>query len=298
MVLAAVVNNKSAMVAEGKLEYAWPPPGAAEEIDEVTPFVTVPRPSMVVSIREECVRRMIRARAESARLFTIVAEVATVADTITALRNFEPDLLLLDTDLPDGNSLELLSALPTGEDPQVILVANTGHYAVRAFELRALDYLVKPIDENRLHTSLTRARQQAHTTEARMHGPGLGFSEPCDQYVSELDRVVIKTRGKMQFIEYDEIYWVEAAAHRVRIHTEKESYLVRATIGAIERRIDPQRFLRIHRSIIVNFRHVRELEPCNGNEYIVTLTNGKSLSLSQSHRRQIDHRLRRLLLFA
>ncbi len=297
MVHSAIVRSKGGMFAEGNLGY-WLPLDATEEIDAVASLATVPRPSMVVSIEEECVGRELRASAERARLFTVVAGVATIADTITALRDFEPDLLLLDTDLPDGSSLELLSSLSTGEAPQVILVANTGDYAVRAFELRALDYLVKPIDENRLHVSLTRARQQARFTEGWMYGRRVRLHQPCDDSLTNLDRVVIKTRGKLQFIDYDEIYWIEAAANYVRIHTERESYLVRTTIAEVERRIASQRFLRIHRSIIVNFRHVRELEPCNSNEYIVTLTNGKSLSLSRSHRIQIDQCLRRLPLFA
>jgi len=295
---SAVVSSKSSMFAEGNLGYAWLPPEASEEVRTVTPLATVPRPNMVVSIEEECLRRKIRAIAERARLFTVAAEVATIVDTITALRNVEPDLLLLDTDLPDGSSLELLSSLPTADAPQVILVATTDHHAVRAFELCALDYLVKPIDENRLRASLTRARQQARSNEGWTHERGMRHREAWDHSLTNLDRVVIKTRGKLQFIDYDEIYWIEAAANYVRIHTETESYLVRTTIGAVERRIDPQRFLRIHRSIIVNFRRVRELVPCNSNEYIVTLTNGKSLSLSRSHRSQIDQLLRRLPLFA
>ena len=298
MAHSALVSSKGGMFSEGNLGYAGSPRDAAAEIDAVAPFAMVPRPNMVVSIQDEWVRREIKARAERARLFTVVAEVATIADTITALRDSEPDLLLLDTDLPDGNSLELLSSLPIGEAPQVILIANTGHHAVRAFELHALDYLVKPIDENRLHASLTRATQQAHSREGWMYGRGVRPCEPCDASLTNLDRVVIKSGGKLQFIDYDEIYWIEAAANYVRIHTEKDSYLVRTTIGDVERRIDRHRFLRIHRSIIVNFRHVRELEPCNSNEYIVTLTNSKSLSLSRSHRSQIDQCLRRLPLFA
>jgi two-component system LytT family response regulator len=295
---SAVVTSKGGMFAEGNAGYAWVPPDVAGEIDQVAPPPTVPRPNMVVSIQEESVRQTIRTRAEGARLFTVVAEVETVADTITALHTFEPDLLLLDTDLPEGSSLGLLSSLPTREAPQVILVANTDRYAVRAFELRALDYLVKPIDENRLHTSLIRARQYARSSEGLMVRRGLPLRKGCDQFITDLDRAVIKTRGKLQFIDYDEIYWIEAAANYIRVHTETESYLVRTTIGAVERRIDSRRFLRIHRSIIVNFRHVRELEPCNSNEYIVTLTNGKSLSLSRSHRSEIDQRLRRMPLFA
>jgi len=268
------------------------------EPTEVTPLETVQRPNMVVSIEEECLRAKIRTIAERARLFTVAAEAATIAETIIALRNVEPDLLLLDTDLPDGSSLELLSSLPTGDAPQVILVATTDHHAVRAFELCALDYLVKPIDENRLRASLIRARQQARSNERWTHGRGMRLREACDHSLTNLDRVVIKAGGKLQFIDYDEIYWIEAASNYVQIHTETESHLVRTTIGAVERRIDPQRFLRIHRSVIVNFRHVRELEPCNSNEYIVRLTNGKSLSLSRSHRSHIDQILRRLPLFA
>jgi two-component system, LytTR family, response regulator len=295
---SAVVSSTNAMFAEVNLGYAGLPPEATEEIDAATPLAAVPRPNMVVGIAEECLRRRIRAIAERAQLFTIAAEIATIADTITTLRNLEPDLLLLDTDLPDGNSLELLSSLPTGDTPQVILVATTDHHAVRAFELCALDYLVKPIGENRLRASLTRARQRARSNEGRIPRRGIGLREACDHALTNLDRVVVKTKGKLQFIDYDEIYWIEAAANYVRIHTETESYLVRTTIGAVERGIDSQRFLRIHRSIIVNFRHVRELEPCNSNEYIVTLTNGKSLSLSRSHRSQVDQLLRRLPLFA
>jgi len=294
---SAVVSCKSAMFAERNLGYAWLPPEASEEVRTITPLATVPRPYMVVSVEEECLRRKIRAIAERTLLFTVATEVATIADTITALRNAKPDLLLLDTELPGGSSLELLSSLPTGVAPQVILVASTDQHAVRAFELCALDYLVKPIDENRLHASLTRARQQALSKEGWTHGRGMGHREACDHSLTNLDRVVVKTRGKLHFIDYDEIFWIEAAANYVRIHTETESYLVRTTIGAVERRIDPQRFLRIHRSIIVNFRRVRELVPCNSNEYIVTLTNGKSLSLSRSHRSQIDQRLRGLPLF-
>jgi two-component system, LytTR family, response regulator len=295
---SAVVSGKSGMVADGNLGYAWVRRDAAEEIDAVTHLAMVPRPKMVLSIKEECVRRQMRARAEGVQLFKVVAEVATIADTIIALHNFEPDLLLLDTDLPDGSGLGLLSSLPTGEAPQVILVADSDRHAVRAFELCALDYLVKPIDETRLYASLIRARQYARFSEGSMYKRGLRLRETCDRYITDLDRVVIKTRGKLQFIDYDEIYWIEAAANYIRIHTETDSYLVRTTIGAVERRLDPRRFLRIHRSILVNFRHVRELEPCNSNEYIVTLANGKSLSLSRSHRSLMDQRLRRLPLFA
>lgn len=298
MAHSAVVTSKNGTLADGNLGYPWAPPDAADEMEAVSPLAMVPRPNMVVSIQEECVRHKIRTRAEGARLFTVAAEVATIADTITALRNFEPDLLLLDTDLPDGSSLGLLASLPSRETPQVILVASTDCHAVRAFELQAVDYLVKPISDNRLLASLTRARQHTHSSEGLMNRPGLGLRSANDECLTDLDRVVIKTRGKLQFIDYDEIYWIEAAANYSRIHTEAGSYLVRATIGAIERRIEPRRFLRIHRSIIVNFRHVRELEPCNSNEYIVTLKNGKSLSLSRSHRSQLDQRLRRLPLFA
>jgi two-component system LytT family response regulator len=294
---SVVVNGKSAMFAESNLGCAWPSPAASDEVRTVTPLAAVPRPTMVVSIEEECLRRRVRAIVERAWLFTVAAETATIADTIASLRDVEPDLLLLDTDLPDGSSLELLSSLPAGDAPQVILVAATDHHAVRAFELCALDYLVKPIEESRLRASLTRARQQARSVEGWTRGGGMRLREARDHSLASLDRVVIRTKGKLQFIDYDEIYWIEAAANYVRLHTETESYLVRTTIGAVERRIGSQRFLRIHRSLIVNFQHVRELEPCNSNEYIVTLTNGKSLSLSRSHRSQIDQLLRRLALF-
>jgi two-component system LytT family response regulator len=218
----------------------------------------------------------------------VVAECRNARDTVTALHEFKPDLLLLDIQMPDADGFQVLREIPANEMPVVIFTTAYGQYGVKAFEAQALDYLMKPFDQERLHKALERVRKGLMKT----HDHGL-----TDHLVELLSgskarrperNLALKTRGRIVFLDPDEIDWIEAAANYVKVIAGKESYLLREGIGQVSNRLDPDRFVRIHRSTIVNVRRIKELQPCENGEYIAVLRSGKELSCGRSYRAQLE----------
>jgi two-component system, LytTR family, response regulator len=221
----------------------------------------------------------------------IVAECRNGRETIAAIRALRPDLLVLDIQMPDLDGFQVLSEISSEQMPVVVFTSAYDEYAIRAFEAHALDYLLKPFDQRRLHDALERVRAEFwKARERKITQRILGLlaqvrsgteTQPAATYD---DRIVIKVNGRVVFLDLDDIDWVEAAANYVRFNVGKESYLFRETISRVAERLDPKHFVRIHRSTIVNIRKIKELIPVNSGEYVVVLKSGKELSCSRGYR--------------
>jgi two-component system LytT family response regulator len=252
---------------------------------------------VIIADDEVLARERIRSLLAREADVEVVAECRDGHETIAAVRRFRPQLLFLDVEMPEVDGFGVLHALGPDNLPVVIFTTAYNQYAVQAFEMHALDYLLKPFTQERFGAALRRAR--VHLEEDKGHD----FAERLLTLLSDiqrepkaLDRLVIKSGGRVIFLKAEEIDWVEAAANYVCLHVGKESHLLRDTMNSFEAKIDPQRFMRIHRSIIVNLEKIRALQPCNNGEYIVILENGKELSLSRSYRDRLEALLDRVSL--
>jgi two-component system, LytTR family, response regulator len=237
----------------------------------------------IVADDEPLARNKLRILLDAEAGIEVVAECRNGAETIAAVRSHQPDLLFLDIQMPDADGFEVLNSLSAGEMPATVFTTAHDQFAIRAFEAHALDYLLKPFDQERLHHSIERAQAdflKSHDSELAHR-----LLEALSKGRKSTDsRLVIKAGGRVVFIDVDEIHWVEAAANYVKLKTAKDSYLLREAIGHVSDRLDPDQFIRIHRSTIVNVKQIKELQPCNSGEYIVVLKSGKELSCSRGYR--------------
>jgi two-component system, LytTR family, response regulator len=225
----------------------------------------------------------------------IVSQCRDGLEAITSIKNSRPDLAFLDIEMPEIDGLGILREIPPDATPVIIFTTAYDHYAIQAFEAHALDYLLKPFDEERFRRALQRARTHLENLRSKDLAERLlaALEEARPATTSEGDRLVIKSGGKVVFLKLEEIDWVEAAANYVHIHVGNEGYYMRETMNSFEARLDPSRFIRIHRSTIVNLAKIKELQPCNNGEFIVVLRNGKELSLSRGFRDRIQSFLQR-----
>jgi two-component system LytT family response regulator len=240
---------------------------------------------VVIADDEALARKKLRIMLSSEPGVQILTECQDGSETIRALTTYKPDVLMLDIQMPDFDGFELLSRVSPDTMPIVIFTTAYDRHAVRAFEAHALDYLLKPFDQERLRQAMNRARAELITGKDREATYRIlnYLSESGTQ--SALDRrLVIRAGGRVVFLNLNEIDWVEAAANYVKINAGKESYLLRKGIGEIADRLDPAHFVRIHRSTVVNIGRIKELQPVNSGEYIVVLKSGKELSCSRGYR--------------
>jgi two-component system, LytTR family, response regulator len=254
----------------------------------------------IVADDEHLARKKLRLLLASEPGVQVVAECQDGQQTIEAVRAHKPDLLLIDVQMPDLDGFQVLEKINPDEMPVVVFTTAYDQFAIRAFEAHALDYLLKPFDGERLHHSMERARAEllkVHNRDltsrildliAKNAGPK---TEPKEAD----DRMVIRAGGKVVFLEVKEIDWIEAAANYVKLNVGKDSYLLREGISSISERLHPDRFVRIHRSVIVNVRKIKELQPCESGEYIAVLKNGKELSCSRGYRAQLQRLIGRNL---
>jgi len=251
------------------------------------PLDTVVR--TVVADDERRARQKLLILLDSEPEVKVVAECQDGRQTVCAIRSLRPDMLLLDIQMPGLDGFQVLSEIPPEEMPVVIFTSAYDQYAIRAFEASALDYLLKPFDQERLHHALERARSELRKARDReitkrilnlLSEVRSGASPPPQRD----ERLVIKAGGRVVFLDLDSIDWVEAAANYVRLNVGKEFYLFRETISRMSERLDTNHFVRIHRSTIVNVRRIKELIPVNSGEYVVVLKSGRELSCSRGYR--------------
>ena len=221
----------------------------------------------------------------------IIGECESGADALVAIDRDPPALILLDVQMPEMDGFELLAKLPRDRLPLVIFTTAYNQHAVRAFEAHALDYLLKPIRTARFQESVARAREHLGSQEASAAARGLlallaaqqgarsaGPSEPF------LTRLTIKTNDKVVVVKAIDIDSIESAGNYVAVNVGKESHILRETLNTLESQLDPEKFLRISRSAIVNLDRVKELQPMFKGEHVIVLHNGKRLAMTRGLR--------------
>jgi two-component system, LytTR family, response regulator len=240
---------------------------------------------VIIADDESLARDKVRFMLSSELGVRVVAECQNGAETLRALSAYKADLLLLDIRMPDLDGFEVVNKIPQANMPMVVFTTAFDCHAIKAFEAHALDYLLKPFDHERLHQAVDRARNEllkANDREATQRI--LQYLSETRQQAAAERRLIVRAGGRVIFLTFDEINWIEAAANYVRIYAGKQTYLLRRGIGEIAERLDPAQFIRIHRSAIVNVQKIKELQPVNSGEYIVVLKDGKELSCSRGYR--------------
>ena len=226
----------------------------------------------------------------------LLGECANGEQAIEAIQQLAPDLVFLDVEMPGKNGFAVLDALDRDQLPVVIFVTAYDQYAVRAFEFHALDYLLKPFDQERFDKALARAID--HITNDKSENITeriLKTLEEMKVRPVHLERLVIKMNGHVFFVKTEDIDWLEAEGNYVRLHAGRESYLLRDTISALESQLDPRKFVRVHRSAIVNLDRIQELQPWFHGEYRIILREGVQLTLSRSYRERLHEAIGRPL---
>jgi two-component system LytT family response regulator len=215
----------------------------------------------------------------------IIGECANGKEAIVSIKEKKPDLIFLDIQMPEKNGFDVIRSLGSKDLPTVIFVTAYDQYALQAFDVHAQDYLLKPFTRERIHRAVSRAREQIENRR------GGGMDERLLALLSDLkhekkylERLVVKTTGRVFFLKTDEIEWIEAAGNYVKLHLGRESHMIRETMNGIEAKLDPDKFLRIHRSTVVHIDRIKELHPMFSGDYAVILRDGTELALSRNYR--------------
>jgi two-component system, LytTR family, response regulator len=281
--------------------------------------VTVPnnaRPLRVLVVDDERLpRQRLMRLLEEIPNTECVGECANGRSAVDAIESLMPDLVLLDVRMPGMGGLEVARAL-TGHVPFVIFVTAFDEYALSAFEVHAIDYLLKPVERERFVAAIERVRLLvASTSAAQRHERLLALLQDEQRLAAEpdappaesvepapagasLDRLVfprrflVKGDGQMYFVAVDDIDWIEAYGNYVRLHVGRGVHLIRETLGNIERKLDPTRFARVHRSSIVNLDRVSRMDLWGAGDYVVLLKDGTKLKLSRWYRSRIEEKTR------
>ncbi|HWN95155.1 MAG TPA: LytTR family DNA-binding domain-containing protein [Methylomirabilota bacterium] len=235
-------------------------------------------------LARERLLKLLRAEPE----IEIVGDASNGREAIALIREAKPSLIFLDVQMPELDGFGVLAELAEGERPAVVFVTAYDKFALKAFDVHAIDYLLKPFDKERFQTALRRALGHlAREKPEQMHqqlSALLNELRPAPQS----DRLAVKTDGRVVLVKAGDVDWVEAADNYVSLHVGKESHLLRETMASIEARL-PKQFLRISRSTIVNSERIKELQPLFHGEYAVILRDGTKLTLSRSHRDKLQH---------
>jgi two-component system LytT family response regulator len=242
---------------------------------------------------EPAARRGVRLLLEREEGIEVVGEASGGIEAADLISRLRPDLVFLDVQMVGCDGFETLRRVGPGWAPVVIFVTAYDEYALQAFEINAVDYLLKPYDDDRFAIALERARELVSRTR----------NQDVDNRITRLlqhlegegrDRILVKSSGEIIFLKTTEIDWIEAEGDYVKFHVAGRTHLMRATMAAMESQLDPAKFIRIHRSTIVNAERVRKLSPSFEGEYAVVLNDGTKLRLSRGYHDRIKALLGRI----
>ena len=247
----------------------------------------------VIADDEALARQKLRMLLRNDPDIQVVGEASSPAEILTQVRAKNPHLLFLDICMPSMNGLDVIAELskdPNVPLPYIIITTAHDQYAVRAFEMHAADYLLKPYAAERLQSALRYARERIESGPARTAQD----VKPNSSVRSAPGRIIFKSRGRILFLPMSEIRWIAAEENYVRICTGSESHLLRETMTGIESKLDSQMFMRVHRSAIVNLRYVKEVRRETSGDFSVLLSNGQKVAMSRSHHSHIDNLITRM----
>ena len=259
---------------------------------------------------EKLARRGLEIRMQTAGDIEICGHSRNGREALADIAELKPDIVFLDIQMPGMDGFDVLRQMAGPDMPIVIFVTAYAEYAIRAFEANALDYLLKPIDEPRLHAALDRARKQLDIREATGHRARLlklicdltGKEYTLEQALTDQpgsgpkhpQRLAIKDGKQTTSVAVADIIWIDAAGDYLCVHTPEQTHVLRGTMKKLEQVLDPERFVRVHRSTIVNGHHVRSMRSHTNGEYFLTLDCDKELKLSRSYKKNVE-RLRTAL---
>lgn len=230
-------------------------------------------------------RRYLRELLDGETDVVLVGEASSGSEGLDLIRKLSPDTVFLDIQMPDLDGLNMAAQVETERMPGFIFVTGYSEYAVRAFEVEAVDYLCKPFDKERLSISLERAIRRSNlrdsTSQAKPNG------KPW------ISRLAVREEDAIVFVAIEEVLWIEAANKYVVVHTAHRQHIMRQTIQSLEDTLDPKQFVRIHRSVLVRKAAVRGLHPLFHGDYLVKLTSGAELTLSRNFRGSFFQAMRR-----
>jgi two-component system, LytTR family, response regulator len=236
---------------------------------------------------EELARERLRSLLVKEPEIEIVGEAADGRSAVDLVDKLKPDLLFLDVQMPELTGFEVLASLESA--PNVIFVTAHDQFALKAFDVHAVDYLLKPFDRDRFRTALQRAVSKVRAQKPEQSRAELSaVLEELKPAAKPVERLLVKTQGRVLLIKAGDVDWVEAADNYVTLHVGKESHMMRETMTSLESRLPGDKFMRISRSTIVNVERIQELQPMFHGEYIVVLKGGAKLTLSRSYRDKLN----------
>lgn len=275
----------------------------APALDSAPATPSVRRIRAVIVDDEPAARRGIRLLLERDGGVDVVGEASGGAEAAELIGREKPELAFLDVQMPGCDGFQALMRAGAAIPPAVIFVTAYDEHALRAFEVNAVDYLLKPYDDARFAAALQRGkdevrRREADTVNSRLHQL-LDYLQhtpaPAAAVESPPDRILIKSSGEIFFLKAEEIDWIEAEGDYMKFHVAGRTHLMRETMARLEARLDPKRFIRIHRSTIVNIDRLRKLSPSFAGEYAVILHDGTKLKLSRGYHERIAALLKQAL---
>jgi two-component system LytT family response regulator len=248
----------------------------------------------IIADDEELARRGLRALSQRCEDLELICECPNGQETVEAIRRHRPDLVFLDVQMPGKTGFDVISALADAQRPHVVFVTAYDKFALRAFEVHALDYLLKPVNEDRFDAAVARVREaMSHVTDnaivqrVRQAAANLKVAISPSKGPA-VDRLPIKVNGRIMVIRVADIDWIEADGDYVSVHVGGKTWLMRETIAAVELRLALSGFVRIHRSTLVNAERVKELQPQDKGEYTVILNDGTELKLTRNYRTSVE----------
>ncbi|MEP6832913.1 MAG: LytTR family DNA-binding domain-containing protein, partial [Gemmatimonas sp.] len=255
------------------------------------------------SLARQRIRRLLQAEPD----VEVVGEASTGREAVQCIAELQPDIVCLDVQMPELDGFGVLRELGDGPVPLVLFITAYDEHALRAFDVHAVDYVLKPVDADRFRTAFQRARTQIQQSSAAnrlgellatvrrvsdgaiTNGTGNGAAPAAPGAPSSFSsRILVKHDGRMFFVKVGDIDWIEADRNYVRLHVGKVSHTIRERISHLEESLDPRLFARIHRSTIVNLNRVREMQQWFSGDYVVILENGTRLRLSRHYRDRVE----------
>jgi len=249
---------------------------------------------------EPLARRNLRLLLAKDPQIEVLDECRNGREAVKAINGLSPDLIFLDIQMPEMDGFDVVAQVGPEQIQAIIFVTAFDQYALKAFDVHALDYLLKPFDDERFAHALARAKAQIEAREInRLSKRLLALLEEREserkapaQQSSYLTRVMIKAAGRVVLLKVDDIDFIEADGNYAKLHVARKAHLLREKMNDLEGKLDPERFVRIHRSVIVNLDRIKEMHPHFNGDYIVVLEDGRQLRLSRTRREQLEAKLK------
>ena len=250
------------------------------------------RITVLIADDEPPARRGLRALLARQPDVHVVGEARSGREAIEAIRTLQPDLVFLDVQMPDGDGFDVVREIGVERMPVVVFATAYDDYALRAFDAHALDYLLKPYDRQRFESALGRARTRLRPAGQQTDARLLALVERLDERAKHLERLTVTVGSRLRLVDIGDFDYFEAESNYVRAHAGAKSHLVRTTLSALEEKLDPARFLRVHRSLIVQLARIAEVEPLFAGEYVLFLKDGRRLTSGRTYRAALQEALR------